>query len=90
MFAGGEEHWQHWSWKVRTGVSGMYSGLAEVMKTTEAKEGHGVQKILKDNAELVNVGQTTCTKARREEHSMLAEYTRPEAATIGRSVSDRS
>ena len=67
----------------------MYSGLADVMKTTEAKEGHGVQKILKVNAELVNVDQTTCMKARREEHSMLAEYT-PEATTIGRSVSDRS
>ena len=36
VFAGAQEHWQNWTWKVRTAESGMYSDLAEVMKAAEA------------------------------------------------------
>ena len=35
VFVGGEETRQKWSWKVRTGVSGMYSDLAGAMRASE-------------------------------------------------------
>ena len=67
-------------------MSGVHSDLVEVIKTAEAPEGQGVQKIFQGTTELVEVDRTKCTKASGELYSMWSRYTGSEAATIVRSV----
>ena len=42
---------------MRAAVSGMHSDSTEVLTAAEAHEGQGVQMILKDTAEFVEVGE---------------------------------
>ena len=70
VFAGAQEHWLNWMWKVRTAESGMYSDLAEVMKAAEAKS---------------SWWKWAKRSARKPElSSVLARYTGSEAARIVR------
>ena len=55
------------------------------MNTAEAKDGQGIQRILKDNAELAEVAQNEVQEGQQRErgrYSMLARYSGTEAATI--------
>ena len=62
VFTGGEAKWKNWLCEARTAASGFCSDSTEVVKVAEAHQGHGVQKILEDDADLVEAHQMKCTR----------------------------
>ena len=83
--AGGEDEWQIWSWKLKTAVSGMSGGLAELLNAAETGGVRNAEEILQDD-EFVDANREKCIEASEEVYSASAECTNSEASTIARSV----
>ena len=86
-FSGGQDQWQILSWKIKTAVPEMYGVLAEPLNAAETGGERDVGEILKDD-EPVDAHREECIKASRELHSVMARYTKSEALTIVRTVTE--